>query len=204
MALLVGLTGGLGSGKSTVARLLAEGGCTVVDADQVVADLYRPGEPGALAVRDLFGPEALDARGAVDHQAVGAKVFADAKARKALEAAIHPLVRARFEQVAADLPAEAIAVREATLLVEAGYAASFDLVVTVEAPVEIRCARAVARGMKEDDARARLAAQGDGLVRRQAAHREIDNSGDPEELAAQVAVLLADLRALASALDPRR
>lgn len=197
MALLVGLTGGLASGKSTVARRLAEGGCTVVDADRVVADLYRPGEPGARAVRDLFGPEALDAKGAVDHKAVGAKVFADPKARKALEAAIHPLVRARFEEIASQLPAEAIAVHEATLLVEAGYGPSFDLIVTVEAPAEIRCARAVARGLKEEDARARLAAQGDGLQRRQAAHREIDNSDTPEKLAEQVAVLLADLRALA-------
>lgn len=197
MALLVGLTGGLGSGKSTVARLLAEGGCTVVDADRVVAELYRPGEPGALAVRDLFGPEALDPEGAVDHKAVGAKVFADPKARKALEAAIHPLVRARFEQIAAQLPAEAIAVHEATLLVEAGFGPSFDLVVTVEAPTEIRFTRAVARGLKEEDARARLAAQGDGLKRRRAAHREIDNSGTLEQLDAQVAVLLADLKALA-------
>ena len=197
MALLVGLTGGLASGKSTVGRLLAEGGCTVLDADRVVADLYRPGEPGALAVRDLFGPEALDAAGAVDHRVVGARVFADAKARKALEAAIHPLVRARFEEVATALPVDAIAVHEATLLVEAGFAPRFDLIVTVEAPVEARLDRAVSRGLKKEDAAARLAAQGDGLTRRQAAHREIENSGDPEGLEAQTAVLLADLRALA-------
>ena len=197
MALLVGLTGGLASGKSTVGRLFAEGGCTVLDADRVVADLYRPGEPGALAVRDLFGPEALDAAGAVDHRVVGAKVFADAKARKALEAAIHPLVRARFEEVAAALPADAIAVHEATLLVEAGFGPRFDLIVIVEAPVEARLDRAVSRGLPREDAAARLAAQGDGLTRRQAAHREIDNSGDSEGLEAQTAVLLADLRALA-------
>lgn len=197
MALLVGLTGGLASGKSTVGRLLAEGGCTVLDADRVVADLYRPGEPGALAVRDLFGPEALDAAGAVDHRVVGAKVFADAKARKALEAAIHPLVRARFEEVAAALPADAIAVHEANLLVEAGFGPRFDLIVIVEAPVEARLDRAVSRGLPREDAAARLAAQGDGLTRRQAAHREIDNSGDPEGLEAQTAVLLADLKTLA-------
>ncbi len=197
MPLLVGLTGGLASGKSTVARLLAEGGCTVTDADQVVADLYRPGEPGALAVAGLFGPSALNEEGAVDHPAVGAKVFADPEARKALEAAIHPLVRARFEQIASRLPAGAIAVHEATLLVEAGRGPSFDLIVTVEAPPEIRLARAIARGLKEEDARARLAAQGDGLRRRQAAHREIDNSRGPEDLAEQTAVLLADLKALA-------
>lgn len=196
-ALVVGVTGGLASGKSTVARRLGESGCTAVDADQVVAALYRPGEPGALAVRDLFGPEVLDEQGAVDHRAVGAKVFADPEARKALEAAIHPLVRRRFQEIAAALPDGAIAVLEATLLVEAGYGPNFDLIVTVEAPAEIRLARAVARGLDEEDARARLAAQGDGLRRRQGAHREIDNGRGPEELAGQTAVLLADLQALA-------
>jgi dephospho-CoA kinase len=196
-ALRVGLTGGLASGKSTVARLLAEGGCTVVDADEVVAALYRPGEPGALAVRDLFGPSALDEEGAVDHRAVGGQVFADPEARKALEAAIHPLVRRRFEEIAAGLPDGAVGVLEATLLVEAGYGPDFDLIVSVEAPAQIRLARAISRGLKEKDARARLGAQGDGLRRRQGSHREIDNSHGPEKLAEQTAVLLADLKALA-------
>jgi len=198
LSLKVGLTGGLASGKSTVARLLAEGGCSVVDADEVVAALYRPGEPGALAVRDLFGPEVLNAEGAVDHRAVGGQVFADSGARQALEAAIHPLVRRRFQEIAAGLSDDTIVVLEATLLVEAGYGPDFDLVVSVEAPAEMRVARAVARGLSEEDARARLAAQGDGLPRRQGTHREIDNSAGPEELAAQAAVLLADLRALAA------
>jgi dephospho-CoA kinase len=148
-------------------------------------------------VRDLFGPEALSADGAVDHRAVGAKVFADSGARRALEAAIHPLVRRRFQEIAAGLSHGAIGVLEATLLVEAGYGSDFDLIVTVEAPPEIRLARAVARGSKEEDARARLLAQGDGLCRRQGAHREIANDAGPENLAAQVAVLHADLKALA-------
>ncbi|MEP7011655.1 MAG: dephospho-CoA kinase [Acidobacteriota bacterium] len=196
-ALKVGLTGGLASGKSTVAQLLAEGGCTVADADELVADLYRPGEPGALAVAALFGPSALSEEGAVDHRAVGAKVFADPEARKALEAAIHPLVRNRFQEIATGLADDAIGVLEATLLVEAGYGPDFDLIVSIEAPAELRHARAVARGLNEEDARARLAAQGDGLRRRQGSHREIDNSRGPEDLAEQTALLLADLRALA-------
>ncbi len=194
--LLVGLTGGLASGKSTVAGKLAEGGCTVVDADALVAELYRPGAPGALAIAELFGPTALKADGSVDHRVVAARVFADPQARKALEAAIHPLVRTRFEEIAAGLPAGAIGVLEATLLVEAGYGPTFDLIVSVEAPTEIRLARAVARGLSPEDANARLAAQGDGLKRRQGTHREIDNSDGPEHLSEQVAVLLADLRAL--------
>ncbi|HXU32197.1 MAG TPA: dephospho-CoA kinase [Thermoanaerobaculia bacterium] len=196
-ALRVGLTGGLASGKSTVARLLAEGGCTAVDADEVVAALYRPGEPGARAVADLFGPSALDEEGAVDHRAVGAKVFADPAARKALEAAIHPLVRLRFQEIAAELADGTIGVLEATLLVEAGYGPDFDLIVSVEAPAQIRLARAIDRGLNQEDARARLAAQGDGLRRRQGTHREIDNGAGAERLAEQTAVLLADLQALA-------
>ncbi len=196
-SLNVGLTGGLASGKSTVARQLAAGGCTVVDADALVAALYRPAEPGAQAVAELFGPSALDSQGAVDHRAVAAKIFADPAARKTLEAAIHPLVRQRFEQIAAEQPAGTIVVLEATLLVEAGYGPTFDLIVLVEAPSEIRLERAIARGLIEEEARARLAAQGDGLRRRQGAHREIDNSAGPDRLAAQAAVLLADLRALA-------
>ena len=99
--LRIGLSGGLASGKSTVARLLAARGFTVVDADRLVAELYAPGEAGAAAVRELFGPEFLDGTGAVDRPRVAQLVFCDAVARKRLEAAIHPLVRRRFAEIAA-------------------------------------------------------------------------------------------------------
>ena len=185
---LIGLTGGIAAGKSTVAALLRDAGLTVVDADRLVAELYRAGGGGAAAVRELFGAEVLDADGAVDHARLAGAVFADAAARRRLEAAIHPLVRRRFREIAA--AETGVAVLEATLLVEAGYAPDFDLVVTVEADPEVRLRRAMARGLDEAGARARLAAQGDGGERRAAADFEIRNDGDRDELARQVQALL--------------
>lgn len=195
-ALRIGLTGGLASGKSTVARWLREAGFEVVDADRLVAELYQPGGEGAAAVRALFGPEMLDARDAVDHAKVAERVFRDPEARFALEAAIHPLVRKRFEAQTAK--AKDVIVLEAALLVEAGYAPGFDFLVTVEAPCELRYERAVAKGMDRDSARARLLAQGDGDERREAAHRLIDNSGDLEHLRHQTDELIEELRRLAA------
>jgi dephospho-CoA kinase len=197
-ALTVGLTGGLGSGKSTVARWLSEAGFTVVDADRLVAELHRPGQPGARAVAALFGPDLLDAQGGVDHAKVAARVFADREARLALETAIHPLVRQRFEEIAAG--ATGIVVLEAALLVEAGYTPLFDLVVTVECDAETRLARVVARGMDPDTARARLLAQGTGEERREAAHRVIDNCAGLDDLRRQVDELIVELGRLAA--DP--
>lgn len=191
-ALRVGLTGGLASGKSTVARMLAEAGCRVVDADELVADLYAPGGAGASQVRQLFGREFLDEKGGVDHQRLAAEVFADDEARARLEAAIHPLVGRLFERIAdAD---NGIVVLEATLLVEAGFSERFDLVVTVEAHPSIRLERAVERGLSFEEASARLAAQGEGDERRAAADVEIRNEGTLEDLEEKVRVLLLDLR----------
>ncbi|HEV2845200.1 MAG TPA: dephospho-CoA kinase [Thermoanaerobaculia bacterium] len=197
-ALRVGLTGGLASGKSTVARWLSEAGFQVVDADRLVAELYQPGGAGTEAVRKIFGPEVLDERGGVVHSKVAARVFRDPEARRTLEAAIHPLVRESFGRLAAD--ARDVIVLEATLLVEAGFTPEFDLVVTVEAPCELRLQRAVARGMKEKDARDRLLAQGDGEERREASHRILDNSGDERHLRHQVDELIGELRRLAAEL----
>ena len=123
----VGLTGGLASGKSTVARRLAETGADVADADAIVRDLYRPGHPGARAVEELFGADYLTAEGAVDARQVAARVFHDADARLRLEHAIHPLVRDEFRRHV-ERTSPAIAVMEATRLVEAGFAPDFDLV----------------------------------------------------------------------------
>lgn len=190
----VGLTGGLASGKSTVSAWLREAGFEVVDADRLVAELHQPDGEGAAAVRDLFGPEMLDERGGVDHTRVAARVFSDPAARKALEAAIHPLVRKRFEEIASR--SQGVVVLEATLLVEAGYSPLFDFIVTVEAPCELRYERAVARGMAPETARARLLAQGDGEERREAAHRVIDNSGDEQHLRRQVDELIEELNRL--------
>ncbi len=195
-ALCVGLTGGLASGKSTVSAWLREAGFEVVDADRLVAELHQPGGEGAAAVRGLFGPEMLDERDGVDHAKVAARVFSDPEARKALEAAIHPLVRKRFEEIAAR--SQGVVVLEATLLVEAGYAPLFDFIVTVEAPCELRFERALARGMDPESTRARILAQGDGEERRAAAHRMLDNSGDEEHLRRQVDELVEELKRAAN------
>ncbi len=188
----VGLTGGLASGKSTVASLLAEAGFQVVDADELVAQLYAPGQPGARAVAELFGANYLSKGGAVDKPRLARLAFADAAARARLEAAIHPLVRAFFSRLAT--AAATPIVLEATRLVEAGYAPDFELIVTVEAEPEVRLARAVARGLSREEALRRLAAQGDGGARRAAAHKIIDNNGSPAQLRDQVDELIAEIR----------
>lgn len=202
----VGLTGGLASGKSTVAELLAEHGCLVIDADDVVAWLYESGRPGARAVGDLFGPEVLDTAGSVDRGRLARLVFADPEARRRLEAAIHPLVRQRFLELsrAGAVEGAAIVVLEATLLVEAGFADDFDLVVAVEAPEAVRRERAVARGLSEEQAQARLDAQGPGDARRAAAGVVIDNSGDLAALERRVDELAADLARRAAGEDGDR
>jgi dephospho-CoA kinase len=167
----------------------------VVDADRVVAELYAPGGRGAAAVRDLFGPGVLDADGAVDRPQVAERVFGDDEARRRLEAAIHPLVRQRFAEISER--ADGVVIYEATLMVESGHAESFDLVVSIEAPEERRLAWAVARGMDEAQAKARLDAQGDGSQRRAGADRIIANDGTLDDLRRAVDELIEELRARA-------
>ena len=222
-AFRVGLTGGLASGKSTVAGWLRDAGFQVIDADRLVAELYHPGGAGTAAARRLFGDAVLTPEGGIDHAALAARVFSDPAGRRDLEQAIHPLVRHRFEELAAaataeqrpgpagqpaptTAPAEQLApaalpilVLEATLLVEAGYGPRFDLIVTLEGDPEARLRRAVARGgLDEAAARARLAAQGDGARRRQGADRVIDNDGTLADLRRQVDALIAEIRRAAS------
>jgi dephospho-CoA kinase len=194
-SLRAGLTGGLASGKSTVAAWLRDAGFLVVDADRLVADLYQPGGEGTAAVRALLGPDFLNEEGGVIAAKVAEKIFADTDTRKALEKAIHPLVRKRFAEIAE--ANRGVVALEATLLVEAGYAPDFDCVVTVECDAETRLQRAVARGMAEAAARSRLLAQGDGNARRAAAHRHLDNCCDLEYLRHQVDELVEELRRLA-------
>ncbi len=191
-AFRIGLTGGLASGKSTVARLFAAAGFEVWDGDAIVAQLYAPGQPGARAVAERFGASYLGKEGGVDKPRLAQLVFSDDGARAALEAAIHPLVRAFFalRARAATTPI----VLEATRLVEAGYSPDFELIVTVEAMPEVRLARATARGLSEGEALRRLAAQGDGAARRGAAHKIIDNNGSLAELQTQVEELVAEIR----------
>ncbi len=191
-ALAVGLTGGLASGKSTLGRWLAEEGFLVTDSDSIVAELYRPGAAGAGAVRDLFGAGVLDAEGGVDHAELARRVFSDPAARRRLEGAIHPLVRERFQQIREEAPG--VAVLEVPLLVEAGMADDFDVVVTVESTLETRVRRAIDRGLDEEAARTRIAAQVSDEARRAAADIVIDNDGGLPEFRRQAGALAEELR----------
>lgn len=184
--LRIGLTGGIGSGKSTVSALLARRGAVIIDSDRIAREVVEPGTPGLAAVVEAFGPQVLTADGALDRPALAAVVFADPEARRRLDAIVHPLVRARAKELAAAAPAGAVVVHDVPLLVETGQAGSYDVVLVVEACPETRVARLVQRGLAETDARARIAAQATDEQRRAVAHVVLDNSGTPEELAAQV------------------
>ncbi len=184
--LRIGLTGGIGSGKSTVAALLAARGALVVDADRIAREVVEPGTPGLAAVVEAFGPEVLTADGALDRAALASVVFSDPQARARLDAIVHPLVRARAREAVAQAPPDAVVVQDVPLLVETGQAGQYDLVLVVEAVLETRVARLVRRGLGEDDARARIAAQATDEQRRAVADVVLDNSGAPEALAGQV------------------
>jgi len=190
--LRIGLTGGIGSGKSTVSALLAARGAVLVDADQIAREVVAPGTPGLTAVVEAFGPDVLASDGTLDRPALAAVVFADQAARRRLDAIVHPLVRARTVELAAAAPADAVLVNDVPLLVETGQAGSYDLVLVVEADEETRVERLVRRGLTEEDARARIAAQASDEERRAVADVVLDNSGTPEELAAQVDRFWAD------------
>jgi dephospho-CoA kinase len=187
--LRVGLTGGIASGKSTVAIWMREAGLEVVDADRLVAELYRPGGDGAKIIEQLFGVEYLSDDGSVDHHRVAQRVFSEPEARRQLEAAIHPLVKREFLRIAAG--SSGVVVLEAPLLIEAGMAPDFDLIVTVEATTETRIQRAVSRGMNQEEAERRLAAQTDGATRIEAAHHVIHNDGSLADLRREVEELIA-------------
>lgn len=184
--LRIGLTGGIGSGKSTVAALLAERGAVVVDADRIAREVVERGTSGLAAVVEAFGQGVLTPDGALDRPALAAVVFGDPAARARLDGVVHPLVRARSVELIDALPDDAVVVQDIPLLVETGQAGSFDLVLVVEADLETRVARLVQRGLGEDDARARIATQATDEQRRAVADVVLDNSGTPADLAAQV------------------
>ena len=185
--LSVGLTGGIGSGKSTVAAELERLGAVVVDADRIAREVVAPGTPGLAAVVEEFGPGVLDPDGSLDRQALAARVFTDPAALRRLGEITHPLVAAESRRRQDAAPPGAVVVHDVPLIVENGLADRYDLVVVVGADEDTRTARLVAaRGMTEDDARARIRAQADDDARRAVADVWLDNSGTPEELLAAV------------------
>ncbi|HWH26094.1 MAG TPA: dephospho-CoA kinase [Pseudolysinimonas sp.] len=199
---LVGLTGGIASGKSLVAARFAELGAVVVDADAVAREVVEPGQPALAAISERFGPGVLASDGRLDRAALGSLVFADDDARLALNAITHPAVKARshelFEQAWADDPA-AIVVYDVPLLVEGRVrGGEFDTIVVVEADDEVRVRRMIdERGMSEDDARRRIAAQADNATRRSIADFVIDTNGTIAETLARTDEVWAQLSAAA-------
>ncbi|WP_443094797.1 dephospho-CoA kinase [Rothia koreensis] len=196
----VGLTGGIGSGKSTVAQLLQEHGAVVIDADAISRELTAKGSPVLDQIRDAFGTHVLTDTGELDRAALAKIVFDDETARERLNSIVHPAVRresARLVDEAARAETfSGVVVQDIPLLVETGQADSFDGVIVVEAPESVRIDRLVtARGMKEDDARSRIRSQATDDQRRAVATWIIDNSGDRETTTAQVATLWDELTA---------
>jgi dephospho-CoA kinase len=193
--LLVGLTGGIGSGKSTVARLLASHGAVVIDADVLARDAVEPGTPGFDAVVARFGESLVTPAGEIDRAALAAIVFADDGARADLEAIVHPAVRAAIARaIATHAVGDDVVVVDSPLLIETGAHVDFPVVIVVTASEAARLARLATRGMSEADVRTRLAAQmplGD-----KAAHADVvlDNDGDERALEAQVDRVWTDLR----------
>jgi dephospho-CoA kinase len=191
----VGLTGGIGSGKSTVAARLAELGAVVIDSDQLAREVVAVGSPGLTRVVERFGPEVLAEDGSLDRPKLGRLVFADPAALADLNAIVHPLVRARSDALTAQALARGVSavVHDIPLLVENKLAAGFDKVIVVEAPVELRLQRLAGRGLDAETARARIAAQASDEQRRAVADIVVDNSGSPAELTAQVDAIWAGL-----------
>ncbi|MCH8613084.1 dephospho-CoA kinase [Arsenicicoccus dermatophilus] len=191
--LRIGLTGGIGSGKSTVSRRLTELGAAVVDADLVAREVVAPGSPGLQAVADRFGAAVVRADGTLDRAALGAVVFDDERARRDLEAITHPLIAARTEALMGQAGPDAIVVHDVPLLVEKHLGPAYHLVLVVDTPAETRVGRLVEqRGMTVGEARARMAHQATDEQRRVAADVLLDNSGSTQELTDQVDRLWRD------------
>ncbi|MEV7927574.1 dephospho-CoA kinase [Kitasatospora sp. NPDC088264] len=192
--LKIGLTGGIGAGKSEVSRLFAAHGAVIVDSDVIAREVVAPGTDGLAAVAAEFGPQVLREDGALDRPALGAIVFADPARLQALNAIVHPLVRARSAELEAAAAPDAVVVHDVPLLAENGLAPLYDLVVVVDAADDVRVERLVRlRGMAEDEARARMAAQASRADRLAIADVVIDNGGPLEALVARVDEVWAEL-----------
>lgn len=203
VAFSVALTGGIASGKTTVANLLAEHGALLIDSDQLAREVVEPGTPGLAQVVTRFGEQVLTQAGSLDRQALGDIVFADAAARADLNAIIHPLVRRRRAELIAQAAADQIVVSVIPLLVETGLVDQFDAVVVVDVPSQTQVARLVRRNdISPEQAQARLDAQASRAERLAAADWVVTNSGSRAELEAQVERLWSQMCGKAQGCEP--
>lgn len=198
--LKVGLTGGIGAGKSEVSRLLASYGAVLVDADKIAREVVAPGTPGLAAVVEAFGPEILNPDGTLDRPKLGSIVFADSDRLATLNSIVHPLVGARSMELEKAAGPDAVVIHDVPLLAENNLASLYDVVVVVDASPETQLDRLVRlRGMAESEARARMAAQATREQRRAIADLVIDNDGPLENLEPQVRKVWAELTQRAAA-----
>lgn len=183
----LGLTGGIGAGKSAVSTVLQQLGATVVDADKIAREVVEPGTEGLQRITAAFGAGVLAADGSLDRPALAQIVFNDEQARTTLNGIVHPLVRARSEQLVRQAGEHAVVVHDIPLLAEGTMAPSFHLVLVVATPVEVRLERLTGqRGMAREDALARIGAQASDEQRLAIADVVLDNSGSPQDLRAQI------------------
>jgi dephospho-CoA kinase len=183
----VGLTGGIGAGKSEVSRLLVECGAVLIDADRIAREVVAPGTPGLAAVVEAFGEDVLAGDGSLDRPKLGSIVFADPDKLAVLNSIVHPLVGARSRELEEAAAEDAVVVHDVPLLTENGLAPLYDVVVVVDSAPETQLDRLIRlRGMTEDDARARMAAQATREKRREIADIVIDNDVPLEELQRRV------------------
>ncbi|MEU0371778.1 dephospho-CoA kinase [Streptomyces sp. NPDC006283] len=198
--LTVGLTGGIGAGKSEVSRLLVSYGAVLIDADRIAREVVEPGTPGLAAVVDAFGPEILRADGTLDRPGLGAVVFADAERLATLNAIVHPLVGARSRELEEAAGPDDVVVHDVPLLTENQLESLYDVVVVIDASPQTQLDRLVRlRGMSEQEARSRMAAQATREQRRAVADLVIDNDGPLEKLEPQVREVWAELTRRAAA-----
>ncbi|WP_461060486.1 dephospho-CoA kinase [Streptomyces pseudoechinosporeus] len=192
--LTVGLTGGIGAGKSEVSRLLVECGAVLIDADKIAREVVEPGTPGLAAVVDAFGEDILTPDGSLNRPKLGALVFTDPEKLALLNSIVHPLVGARSRELEAAASQDAVIVHDVPLLAENGLAPLYDVVVVVDAAPETQLDRLIRlRGMTEEDARARMAAQATREKRLETADIVIDNDVPLEELERRVREVWVDL-----------
>ena len=190
----VGLTGGIASGKSTVAAMLVELGAVLIDGDALARDVVARGTPGLAQVVAEFGSELLTPEGDLDRAALGRIVFSDEAARRRLEAITHPLIFERYAELEASAPPGALVVHDIPLLAESGRADTFDEVIVVDVPAQVQIERMVRdRGWTREEAEARIAAQATRTDRLAIATYVVDNTGTLDELRAQVAAVHARL-----------
>ena len=196
--LMVGLTGGIGAGKSTVAGLLAQRGAVVIDADAIAREVVEPGMPALDKLVERFGDAILQPDGSLDRPALAAVAFVDDATRKDLEAITHPAIGDLFLRRVGESPPDAVVIHDVPLLVESKRGFEYAAVIVVEAPLETRLDRLEARGVPRDDARRRIGLQATDEERRKVATWVVDNAGELADLERQINEIWTDLQARAA------